>query len=315
LARGSAVVATNDRYAVLVGGAGGVSHEITLIDEQTGTQQWLAPPDCPAPDNEGPPMFGGPWLMFSCGPDAYQLYDLSSGQWVSFTPSQQCGYRTSSDNGLCIAVGVGSGWVKLVTSFGCQAHCSASFYLQNILTGELISDPITPGGTTFDDLNSPSGSVPLCPPLRYPTNGTLGFSGPFALASGTVYSPAEGAITVYHLERCGSHLNLTVPDANAGANGPPPWLSSRAVVSLGSRKVHCRKRPFGLACTFHSFVRGLYLRGLRTFTAELPKITVPQYASPGQVVGLTRQKIYVEAPGQQVWTATLPARSTTRHDH
>jgi hypothetical protein len=292
-------VAANERYVAIVRGA---SAEITLVDEQTSTRRTLSPPECAALDNEGPPMFGGSWLMVSCGPDAYQLYDLASGQWLGFTPSPQCGYSPPL-KGMCGPVGVGSVWVKLATSFGCEAHCGIYYYLQNILTGELIPDPITPGGTTLDDLNSASGSVPLCPPLRYPQSfsdvgpgpGTLQFSGPFALASG---------ISVHHLERCGSHLNLAVPDA---------LLSSRAVVLLGLRRDHCKKRPFGLGCTIHYHVRGVYLRGLRKFTAALPG-----HSSPGPlVVGLTRQRIYVEAPYPygRLWAGTLPTPTTSRHHH
>jgi hypothetical protein len=324
VARGStAGAAANERYVAIVQAAG-ASVEIRLIDEQTGTRHTLTPRDCAAPDNEGPPLFGGRWLMFSCGPEAYQLYDLASGQWRGFAPSPQCGYSPPL-KGTCTAVGVGSGWVKLVTSFGCDAHCRLFFYLQNILTGELIPDPITPGGTTLDDLNSASGSVPLCPPLRYPKTldklgwelGKLQFSGPFALAYGVVHPPSKRPITVYHLERCGSHLTLTLPEAELGVYGSPPLLSSRAVVSLGLHKDHCMKRPFGLACTSHYYLRGVYLGGLRRFTAALPRTTVPQYSLPGQVVGLTRRRIYVEAPYPDgpLWAATLPTPARSRHHH
>ena len=187
-------VAANDRY-VVVNKDGGPSAQITLIDVQTTRRQALSPPDCPALDNEGPPVLGGPWLMVSCGPDAYQLYNLASGQWVSFSPSPQCGYSPRLGKAGCQPVGVGSRWVKLETTDGtCSEHCLVIYDLQNILTGALQPDPITAGGVLFDDLNSPSGSASLCPPLRYPRSydGDIprGYQGRLASTGRSLWSGA-----------------------------------------------------------------------------------------------------------------------------
>lgn len=315
--RGALAVASNDRYVAIVKGFG-ASARITLIDEQTRTRRTLLPPTCPALDDEGAPMFGGPWLMVSCAPDASELYDTTSAQWVSFVTSPQCGNTPYQGPGLCGVVGVGRRWVKLETTGGCAEHCQTYYYLQNIATGQLKPDPITAGGRVLDDLDAPSGVVALCAPLRYATRyaddilalvpGTLQFSGRYALASEGVPSQNGGA-TTYRLEACGSRHVIDVANASLQF---PPLMSSRAVVSLGARKYHCHNSPTGLTCATHYYIRGIYLRGLREFAAALPKAAGSQ--TSGEIVGVTRLTVYVQAPypGGSLWAAALPPPPTAR---
>ena len=156
--------------------------------------------------------------------------------------------------------------------------------------------------------------MPLCAPLRYPTSenadagdaqelGSLQFTGPFALAFGNFYSVRERLVIDYRLERCGSRHVLGIQNASPHY---PPFISSRAVVSLGLRQV---RSP-----TNHYYVSGVYLHGLRQFTASLPTTTVSPYSWPGEVVGLTRRTIYVDAPSPDgtLWAATLPELPTSR---
>ena len=161
------------------------------------------------------------------------LYDLNSGGWSSFQISSQCSG--------CGVVGIGRYWVKLASPQEYQGPYPypPTFWEQNISTGQLMSDPITPGGTVFDDLNAPSGSSPLCPPLHYPTaqqryattTGGLTFlgSGPnqFALTAG---------IDGIRLRRCHSNLNLVVPHNAYGGIAPMasswPWLTAAMSISF-----------------------------------------------------------------------------------
>lgn len=226
------------------------------------------------------------------------MYNLASRRWLRYTPSSQC-------DGSCIASGVGSHWVKLGTSHGCEQHCGWYIYLQSISTGKLIPDPVTPGGTTFDDLNAPSGAVSLCFPLRYPQNyypmgpGPLQFSGPFALASENRYSQSEGVITVYHLKRCGSHLSLTVPEVGTRRVSNPPFLTSRAVIFELAKRGDSHPR-----------LAGRYLPSLRPFTAALPK-------APGaymELVAATQRMLYAQNQyHNQLWAARLATPETSSH--
>jgi hypothetical protein len=308
-------VATSDRYLALLTYPDPQtpydSGSIVLRDEKTNTQKLVVLPDACEP-NRAPVGFGGPWLVVGCSGAAHWLYNLNSQQWLPV--SAKC----PAD---CSFVGVGSYWLKFASTehSGCSEHCGDFYFLQNLQTGQVEPDPAKPGGRTLDDLNARSGRAPLCAPLHYPTfqNTDLGtrelgsfqFSGPFALASGDPYD-AIGA--VYHLERCRSLRVLALKDASTNY---PPFISSRAVVFSGLRQVDCKHRPYGLACSNRISVSGLYLHGLRQFTAAFPTTTVPPYSSPGEVVGLTRRTIYVDAPAPNgaLWAATLPQPPAPRH--
>jgi hypothetical protein len=171
----------------------------------------------------------------------------------------------------------------------------ADYYLQNLATGQFERDPATPGGQIFDDLNAPSGSAPLCSPLRYPSVGdphnertrylgSLTFYGRFALAASSPGpSPYE-----YHLRRCGSNLNQFISggyDSDLGIS-PQPFASSRAVTYIQD------------GITLH----GWYLPSLRRFTI---RTALRDYVEP---VALTKRTIYIRTRYyNQLWAATLPA--------
>ena len=312
---GSNVIATSERYVAIRACPGSTrpcTPELSVLDEQTGHQQVVPVPntsDCRS--YFAPVGFGGPYLALGCTGASHWLYDLISRQWLPVVP------KCPAD---CRFVGVGRYWLKFDSNGGpgCQEHCGNAYYLQNLQTGRVEPDPAKPGGRILDDLDAGSGAVPLCAPLRYPISegdagqalGTLQFSLPFALASGNVYSVRDGLITVNRLERCGSRRAHAVENASPHF---PPFISSRAAVSLGLKQVHCTKRPFGLACTNRYYVRGLYLNGMGRFAAALPAVTAPQYSWPGEVVGLTGRTIYVDAPSPSgpLWAATLPQRRTS----
>jgi hypothetical protein len=318
VAQGPTYVAANDRYVLIVSNADSASPAVRLLDEETGVQQTPSPPNCPSPDyswrletggRPGGPIFGGPWLMVTCGTKSYELYNLASGQWVSFVASPQCGYDPRLGQGACVAVGVGSSWVKLFTTDGsCIEHCGVTYYLQNIQTGEFKPDPATVGGAIFDDLNAPSGSSPLCSPLRYPKSlnggtgawepGSLTFYGQVALASADV--PQGGGITAYRLKRCRSRLNLAI-DTNPYYPGLSPGIFAPPVAS--SRAVIWTRTSDGALV-------GRFLPGLQRFTIRVPagwrsrRSQPPHGVTP---VALTQRTIFVTTfPSNQLWAAALP---------
>ena len=294
---GGAGVVANDRYAAFVHGSVYLPDQLTLIDEQTGSRRQLSGPDCASPV---PMTFGGPWLMVTCPGVAglaatYQLYNLSDGSWAPFQISSQC-------RGFCGPVAVGRYWVKIVSDEGSPAgYPFSDYYLQNIATGQFERDPATPGGTVFDDLSASSGSVPLCPPLQYPSVfpregpflGQLTFYGQFAMTFGQELegSPAYPGVETSSLRRCGSKLNLVI-----SADGHTPVASSRAVVTTRDD------------ITFH----GLFLPSLRRFTIRLP---LSLQGDPS-LLAVTDRTIYIGTfyGPAQLWAATVPpAHHRARH--
>ena len=288
---GGAGVVANDRYVAFVHGPPSVfADRLTLIDERTGRRTQLSGPDCANPI---PMTFGGPWLLVTCPGVAgvaatYQLYNLSNGSWGPFQVSPQC-------RGSCSLVAVGRYWVKIVSDEGePDGYPMFDSYLQNIATGQFEADPATPGGTLFDDLSAPSGSVSLCPPLRYPSFlaregtflGQLTFYGQFAVTSEDV----PGSSVAWRLRRCGSNLGLVIGDETE----PAPVASPRAVVTTRDE------------ITFH----GLFLPSLRRFAIRT--------ALRGGVslLAVTDRTIYVGkfyGPAQ-LWAAALPsAHHRSRH--
>ena len=287
--------AANDRYVAIIHGSSRPL-QLTLIDELSGTQQALSPPDCAGPNslNDGSPFFGGPYLMVSCGavmpPYTYALYNLDSGQWTSFTASSQC---------PCKPIAVGRYWVKL--------DGEGDYYLRNIQTGAVEPDPVTAGDRIFDDLGAPSGTRSLCSPLRYPRlydpmfhvaePGLLTFYGQFAL---TVEggSPDSAAYYYQHLRRCRSRLNLVVCDYCGPGFTNQPVASSRAVMTSDG-----------------TTLKGWLLPTLWRLIVYPPAATqAPRCVADTQgviPVALTARTIYVRAMcgNQALWAAALPMPS------
>jgi hypothetical protein len=296
---GLGAVAASDRYVAVVHGVYGRAAHLMLIDDQTARREALSPPDCPKLQAYVSPMFGGPWLLVTCSPvnsspPTYELYNLNTGRWTPFRVFSQC-------LAGCQAVDVGRYWVKFVNNEGIFTYGPSDYYLQSISTGQVERDPAAPGGTIFDDLNAPSGSEPLCRPLRYPSRGdphggpvrylgALSFHGQFALTSPYYSNDASAGTSPYRLRRCGSQLHQFI--WNGYETHPPisprPVASSRAVVTTED----------GL--TLH----GWYLPSLRRFTIR------PALNNYVQPVALTKRTIYVSTAARyhdRVWAATLPA--------
>jgi hypothetical protein len=161
----AAGVVVNSRYVFFTtttGPEGSPATVGTLIDERTGHRRVLSPPDCPSFRD---PVFGGPWLMLTCGYTGNEaLYDLSTHAWKTMQSS--CTIFTD-EMGACAAIAVGKYWIRLETS--CY-NCADTFTDQNIRTGHVRTDPEVVGGTKIADLDSPALATRLCRPLRVPSS-------------------------------------------------------------------------------------------------------------------------------------------------
>ena len=260
------VGAANERYVLF--NSPNVTGQVTLFDEQTGKISRRSVPD---ESCFGSRTFGGPWLMVEgCRSKPIWLYNLTIGRWVGIDLSAQ---RVDS---------VGRYWIRFFRSDPqCEAvvlgHCELTAYLQNIKTGAVKLDPATVGGRIYDDLNTPTGSRPLCAPLRYPDEegpastpmlGWLTFYGQFAITEGNAG---------IHLRRCGSRLDLTLP----GLLGFSLFANSRAVI--WNQLV--LRRPLRYVAPV-----GLFFPSLRRFTMSVP---ADIRARGGGVIALTRRTIYL----------------------
>jgi hypothetical protein len=284
----------NDRYVAIIKERYPTPSVLTLLDQQANERQQLTAPGCSRPLS---PMFGGQWLFVTCSYGAYELYNLTSQQWIPVALSSQC-------QGACNPVAVGRYWIKIDTDEGpgCGDHCSDHYFLQNIATGQFKPDPVTAGGRTFDDLDSPSGSASLCAPLRYPRiynaagggwqPGRLSFAGRFVLATGAI---GLQLLPPFTLERCNSTINHS--ESESSQANSPALLSSRATAWTyrASQPPHV---TFGLA--------GWLLPSLQRFTAALP---APLRGQNGAVIAaLSQRTVYVRTYYRytQLWAASLP---------
>lgn len=292
--------AASDRYVAIIKDRYPAPSVLTLVDQQANGRRQLMAPGCSRPLN---PMIGGPWLFVTCSYGAYELYNLTSQQWMPVALSSQCG-------GSCNPVAVGRYWIKIDTDEGpgCGDHCSDHYFLQNIATGQLKSDPVTAGGRTVDNLDSPAGSAPLCAPLRYPRiyngagggwqPGRLTFSGRFALAEGAI---GLQLLPPFTLERCNSTIKHT--ESESSSANSPALLSSRAMAWTyrSSQPPHASFR-----------LGGWLLPSLQRFTAALP---APLRGQNGAVIAaLSQRAIYVRTYYRyaQLWAASLPAAPKPR---
>jgi hypothetical protein len=150
-------------------------------------------------------VVGFPWVALYCGDASpwYGLYNIQTRKLRRFPCDALC--RQDYDYSNLAAVG--ARWLEIQVqppaSCGDGVHysCGLTTYdYYNIRTGKPQSPPV--GKNTIIDLDSPTLTRPICPPLMGPA---LTFYGSFAV------SQEPGGI---YVERCGSDLNLPlVPDS------------------------------------------------------------------------------------------------------
>jgi hypothetical protein len=322
-------VAATDRYVAVMQNSG----KLTLIDDQTGTRRVLLAAGQPCRSNYGLPTqlaFGGPFLMLACGnalpvsaPSVYNfgatyaLYDLETGRWSALRVASQC-------LGICEVVGIGRYWAKIVTDEGQSAYGPIDYYLQNLQTGQFVPDPATPNGQTLDDLNAPTGSSPLCPPLRYPgtytyrdgtTLGALGFYDGFALTTGQ-WDQIDGSTAALRLRRCSSPLNVVIARGNIeggdGIGGPggryfgitSSNYSFNVVASSRAVLTGPTDQPTG---TTPKRLQGWLLPSVHPFTIANPPSPALRhiYVNYLDLAAATRYDVYVTVKNQ-LWAAPLP---------
>ena len=268
---------TDGRYVVLASGYAGPDVKLTLIDGLTGTKRPLPQSDpCTAVS-----AFGGPWLVgsgcFSAdGAQTVALYSLASRQTRSVTINDnECSYQNNLGGQSCRVQSAGADWIGFEIS---AYHEANQGLFQNLQTGALTSEPtLTP--TTQVDLNSPTLTSRICPPLRQVPNSSLSFYGPFAIDE----VERHHAFPEY-LVRCGSklHMRLTSPLDVFGA-GPRVFGSSSALMW-----------PAGA-----HLLEGIALPSLARFEIRTPSAFDDQVTS----FTLSSRTLYAEDNNMDLWAA------------
>jgi hypothetical protein len=276
VAPGVTAVNATDRYLAYETSAG-----LTVVDQQTHAVTELPATACPAPEHLAA-AFGGPWVATCAFAQPQQaqlpLYNIVEHQWVQ-VPWPGC-----SD---CAPLAVGSQWIEIV--YGCQEHCAPTLSLENIASGRLEADPVRPHVNFRENLDSPTGTSPLCAPLRYPAwfdgeaqqlePGYLSIHGQFALTT-----PVRGGRSL--LERCHSSWHK--------------WLDGLAIG--GSRMVVWSDNHWASG---HRPDPGLLLPSLRRFNFVIPRRLRPR-PGPSLGIALSGRTIYVLSPDHTLWAARVP---------
>jgi hypothetical protein len=101
---------------------------------------------------------------------------------------------------------IGDQWIEFDVSYGYHSGPIVPMY-EKITSGQITTEPagVTPGGNQILDLNSPSLTRTLCPPLQMPVPpGTIVPDGRFAIDEEAV---APDYIRHAYLEGCGSSVH------------------------------------------------------------------------------------------------------------
>lgn len=277
VAHGVITVMATDRYLAYSTQSG-----VTLIDQHTHATRKL-----PASECQFPGFFGGPWMAGCIGPQPQpsgtRLYNIPGGYWLTVPTPASCGTA-------CQATAVGSQWIKLQYSNpDCIEHCGPpGELLQNIRTGEAKRDPVVPGGRVRENLDSPSGTSPLCPPLRYPAiwysdteqlgPGHLTVLGQFALSDGFVE----------RLEQCHSSWRMRI--------FTDEFFTGSRLFLWSDHGWPSKRHPN----------HGLLLASRRQFNFFLPRRFHDRSES---ILGmaLSGRAIYLLLANHTVWAATVPS--------
>lgn len=190
---------TDGRYVVLAHGYAGPNIVLKLLDEKTGTERPL-PGNAPCVSVG---EFAGPWLVgggcvSTTGALTIPLYSLASGK-TRFVTISDLDCKVPGEE-QCRSTGAGSDWVGFeLTAY----HEPTQTGYQSLRNGTIRAAP-TLTRTTRLDLNSPTLTSRICPPLREISNASLTFYGRFAVQL------VEQRRNTYadYLERCGSKLRI-----------------------------------------------------------------------------------------------------------
>jgi hypothetical protein len=267
---------TDGRYVVLASGYAGPDVKVTLIDGRTGTRRPLPQSDsCTALGGFGPPgshLLEGTGCVSSSGKLTIPLYSLMTGRTRFVTiNSIDCNVEGEEE---CSA-GAGSDWAAFTLT---AYHEPTQSGYQNLRTGAVTSGPtLTP--TTQLDLNSPTLTSRICPPLRNVPNSSLTFYGRFAIDE-----VEHGHAFPEYLVRCGSklHMRLTSP-LDVFGTGPRVFGSSSALMW-----------PAGA-----HLLEGIALPSLARFEIRTPSAFDDQVTS----FTLSSKTLYAEDNNIDLWAA------------
>jgi hypothetical protein len=211
-------VEADGRYVVLAHGYPRPDVTFTLLNEETGTDRPLPQTDpCTAVQ-----VFGGPWLFGGGCAGANDvltipLYSLATGTRRLVAINDSFCVAQNAYGGSCNARNVGSDWVQFeITAY----HETTQVLFQNLGTGAIRSAPKLTA-TTELDLNSPTLTSRICPPLRQGPNTELTFYGRFAVDA---HFLGHGTSAEF-LVRCGSKLHLRLTSAGFGDSSALMWAA------------------------------------------------------------------------------------------
>jgi hypothetical protein len=255
-------------YVVLAHGYPGPNVTLTLLNEETGTERPLPQTDpCTAVS-----VFGGPWLFGGgCagvnGVLTIPLYSLASGETRLVAINDSACTPQNAYGGGCNERNVGSDWVQFeITAY----HEGTQVLFQNLQTGTIRSSPKLTEATQLD-LNSPTLTSRICPPLRQGPNTELTFYGRFAVDSRYL---GHGTGTQF-LVRCGSKLHLRLPSPGFGDSSALMWAAGAHLL------------------------KGIALPSLIRFEIRTPPVFDAQETS----FALSSKTLYAQDNQQHLWAA------------
>jgi hypothetical protein len=248
-----------------------------LINDRTG-KRIVMPRGCDGG------VVGVAWVALYCGnltgpafSPFYGLYNVQKRKLRRFPCDAVC--QQDYDNANLVAVG--SRWLEVQVQanqscgdgvhYGCGPTTDIYY---NIRTGEPRVTSV--GQSTIVDLNSPTLTRALCPPLIGPL---WWFDGTFALVQA-----ANGIL----LERCGSNLEMPLVTATSYAE---TVLANTEAVAV------CSDSGTGQS--------GIFLPSLRRFTFTVPKNPFNANACP-TVLGV--RHLYYDDAKARLWAAALPSK-------
>jgi hypothetical protein len=249
--------------------------QFVLLDDRTG-KRIVMPPNCDAG------VVGVPWVALYCGESSqwYGLYNIRTRKLTRFPCEALC----QQDYYYSNIRAVGATWLEVQVEphqpcgDGVHYTCGPTTYVYyNIRTGKPRFPSV--GQSTIVDLNSPTLTRQICPPLLGPS---LAFYGSFAVA--------EEPSGIY-VERCGSHLKM------------PLVLAPYAGTLLGNT------RAVAFCSELSQPQSGIFLPSLRRFTFALPS------GLAGRCPVLGARHVYVDDARGRLWAAAFPSKPPGSASH
>lgn len=251
---------------------------LVLLNDRTGARKTLIQGGYVTPI-----AFGMPWVVYDDNLRP-ELENVITGKHARFRYVSGIGPEQ---------IRIGSHWVEhqIASDQPCSdghVGCGPPTYrYDNLKTGRYRSRPQT-SSTRILDLNSPTLTQSICPPLQVPPGGVVNVYPPFA-----VLSTSNGSF----LERCGTRLHKPV---GAGGTIAGDGLFASHTLVLWTD---------GPPATATQAI-GVQLPSLAGVTLTLPQLD----GAPANIAAMDDYRLYVESQTGAVWSAALPYLGNTSTD-